>query len=185
LGQSYTTGELGVVWPDVAGDDALMSLFLSTDGGAHFSGGQAIAQVGNGYAVNDNARVAVAANGAGYVTWEDGGGLHVADLEPLTNAYERIKVHHPGLLELPVTCESPKGPCDASATVRAKGSKIATGHRKVPSAMTKILVLRLNATGVSLLSKARHHQLKALVTLKITHSPSKTERLVVHSLIVK
>ncbi len=184
LGQSYTTGELAVAWPDVSGDDGLMSLFISTDGGAHFSRGQAIAHVGHGYAVNDNARVAVAANGTGYVTWEDGGGLHVADLEPLTSAYERLKVHHPGLLELPVTCEAPTGSCDASATVRAKGSKIAAGHREVPSAMTRILTLRLNGKGRSLLSEARHHQLKALVTLKLTRSPTKTERLEVHSLIV-
>ena len=89
------------------------------------------------------------------------------------------------MLELPVTCEAPNGSCDASATVRAKGSKIAGGHRKVPSATTKLLILRLNGKGDSLLSKARHHRLKALVSLNITRSPSKTERLVVHSLIVK
>jgi hypothetical protein len=185
LGESYTTGELAAVWPDTSGDDGLMSLFISTDGGTHFSGGQAIAHVAGGYAINDNARVAVAANGTGYVTWEDDGGLRVADLEPLASGYERLEVHHSSKLELPVTCEAPKGSCTAIATVGAKGFKIAHGRRKVPSGTTKTLVLILNAKGISLLSKADHHELKALLSLKITHSPSKTELLKLHTLIAK
>ncbi len=185
LGESYTTGELAAVWPDTSGDNGLMNLFISTDGGAHFSGGQAIAHVGGGYAINDNARVAVAANGAGYVTWEDDGGLHVADLEPLTNTYARLTLHHPSKIELPVTCEAPKGHCDATATIRAKGFEIADGHRTVPAGMTKTLTLRLNGKGISLFSKAPHHRLKAFLTLEITHSPSKTEVLRVHTVIVK
>jgi hypothetical protein len=185
LGESFTTGELAAVWPDTSGDNGLMSLFISTDGGAHFSGGQAIAHVVGGYAINDNARVAVAANGAGYVTWEDDGGLHVADLEPLTTTYGRLTVHDSSKIELPITCEAPKGQCDATATIRAKGFEIAHGHRTVPAGMTKILTLRLNSKGTSLLSKASHHRLKAFLRLEITHSPSKTEVLRVDTVIVK
>ena len=43
-----------------------------------------IARIGFGYADWDNARVALAPDGAGFVTWDDAGGLHVANLEPLT-----------------------------------------------------------------------------------------------------
>jgi hypothetical protein len=185
LGESYTTGELAAVWPDTSADNGLLSLFISTDGGTHFSGGQAIARVAAGYAIDDNARVAVAANGTGYVTWEDDGGLHVADLEPLTSAYGRLEIHHSKELELPVTCEAPKGTCTAIASVRAKGSEIADGRRKVPSGTTKMLTLLLNSEGSSLLSEANHHELKALLSLKITRSPSKTELLNLHTLIVR
>jgi hypothetical protein len=185
LGESYTSGELAAVWPDVSGDDGLMSLYISTDGGAHYSAGQAIAHIAAGYAGNDNARVAVAADGAGYVTWQDDGGLHVADLEPLTTAYERLKVHDSNRLDLPVTCEAPKGSCAASAIVRASATKIADGHRKVPSGETKTLILVLNGKGDSLLSKASHHRLKASLKLAIEHSATKTERLVVHAVILR
>ena len=51
--------------------------------------------------------------------------------------------------------------------------------------MTKILTLRLNSKGTSLLSKASHHRLKAFLRLEITHSPSKTEVLRVDTVIVK
>jgi hypothetical protein len=57
---------------------------------------------------------------------------------------QRLKIHHPSKIELPVTCEAPKGSCTAIATVRAKGFEIADGRRKAPSGRTKTLVLVLN-----------------------------------------
>lgn len=182
LGESYTSGELAAVWPDVATDDGLMSLFISTDGGAHFSSGQVIGHVGFGYSEGDNTRVAVAANGSGYVTWEQAGGLQVANLEPLTTQYEHLKVHGGLRLELPVTCEAPTGSCKASASVRADGSEIASGHRKVPSGETKTLSIAIASKYGGLF---KHHRLKATLTLKITRSPIKTERLVVHATLTR
>ena len=81
IGENYTTGEVAIVWPDVAGANHQLSLYTSTDGGAHFSSVGDIARIGFGYADWDNARIALAPDGAGFVTWEDGGGLHVANLK--------------------------------------------------------------------------------------------------------
>jgi hypothetical protein len=183
LGENYSTGEVAAVWPDVGGDDGQLSLYISTDGGAHYSAGQDIGHVGSGYADNDNARVAVGQNGAGFVTWRDGGGLHVADLEPLASMYQRLKVHSLKV-DLPVTCEAVKGSCSASATIHAKGETIGTGGRKVPSGRTKTLVVKLNSKGDSLLRSARHHRLSASVKLSITHKGSKTDRLTIKAVLI-
>jgi hypothetical protein len=94
IGESYTTGEVAVVWPDVAGANHQLSLYTSTDGGAHFSSAQAIARIGSGYTDWDNARVALAPNGAGFVTWEDAGGLHVANLKPLALKRRALRHRH-------------------------------------------------------------------------------------------
>jgi hypothetical protein len=84
IGENYTTGEVAVVWPDVAGANHELNLHTSTDDGAHFSSAQDIAHIGAGYNDWDNARVALAPNGTGFVTWEDTGGLHVANLKPIS-----------------------------------------------------------------------------------------------------
>jgi len=184
LGENYTTGEVAAVWPNVAGDTGQMSLYLSTDGGTRFSSAQDIAHVQPGYAILDNARVAVAASGGGFVTFEDSGGLHVADLTTQAVAYERLTVHHPSTLELAVTCESPKATCKASGTVKVKGTTIATGHLSVPSGESSTLDLRLNATGRSLLTAAHGH-LKATLHLTITDPGTSPEQLTVHTVIVR
>jgi hypothetical protein len=184
LGENYTTGEVAAVWPNVAGDTGQMSLYISTDGGARFSSAQDIAQIQPGYAILDNARVALAANGGGFVTFEDSGGLHVADLTTLAAPYKRLTVHHPSTLELAVTCESPKAPCKASATVKVKGTTIATGHLSVPPGGTSTLLLHLNATGRALLAAAHGH-LKAILHLTITDPGASPERLTVHTVIVR
>jgi len=182
LGENFTTGELAAVWPDIGGETGLLSLFISTDGGANFSAAQDIAQIGSGWAGFDNARVAVAPNGTGFVTWEDGGGLHVADLNTLSVAYKRLKVHHPFTLELPVTCEAPKGSCKATASIKAKGFTIASGHLKVPSGRTLILRLVLHRRGRQLLAHAKGH-LDATLKLTITHPGASSERLVLRTVL--
>ncbi len=184
LGESFTTGELAAVWPDVAGEDERLSLYISTDGGTHFSSAQEIARIGAGYADFDNARVALAPDGAGFVTWEDANGLHVANLEPLAGAYARLIVHHPAKLELEVTCESPKAPCNVSAVVKVKGTTIATGHGVVASGSTATVDARLNATGRALL-KAAHGHLKATLHLTITAPGASPERLTAPTVIVR
>ncbi|HTU88237.1 MAG TPA: hypothetical protein VMF57_21835 [Solirubrobacteraceae bacterium] len=178
LGENYTTGELAAVWPDVAGDSHLLSLFISTDGGAHFSSGLDVARIGFGYAGLDDARVAVAANGNGFVTWLDASGLHVADLAPTGAAYEHLTVQPLGVLELPVTCEAPTGICHATARVTRKGVTLASGQRSVHSGQTKTLRLPLSAAGQSLLPGGGR-SVNATLELAITRPGVKATRLVV------
>jgi hypothetical protein len=83
IGENFTTGEVAAVWPDVAGETHQLSLYISTDGGTHFSSAEDVARIGSGYADWDNARVALAPDGDGFVTWEDNDGLHVANLKPI------------------------------------------------------------------------------------------------------
>ncbi len=176
LGQSFTTGELAAAWPDVTGSDGILSLFISTDGGTHFSAAQDIATIGSAYADGDDARVALAPNGTGFVTWRDGGGLHVADLDTLGLPYKRLTVHHGFELELPATCESPSSPCTARVRVRAKGTTIASAHVKVPSGRTVILRVHLGPKGKRLLAHAKGH-LAATLRLTITHPGASSERV--------
>jgi len=184
LGENYTTGEVAVVWPDVGGENGQMSLYISTDGGTHFSSAQDIARIAPAYSILDNARVALAPNGGGFVTWEDSGGLHVANLATLPSPYERLVAHPPhSLLELPVTCESPKAACKASATVKAKGSTIASGHVNVPSGLSSTLSLALDATGRGLLAAAHGH-LAATLSLTITDPGTSSQKLTVQTTLV-
>ena len=184
LGENYTTGEVAAVWPDVAGETHQLSLYISTDGGTHFSNAQDIAHISSGYADWDNARVALAPNGEGFITWEDDSGLHVANLEPQATPYARLLVHHRSLIKLEVTCESPKATCIAAAIIKVKGTVIAVGHGVVPSGTTTTLPVRLNATGRALL-KSAHGHLHATLHLSITDPGGSTERLTVHTVIVR
>ncbi|MDE3069818.1 MAG: hypothetical protein KGJ43_03725 [Acidobacteriota bacterium] len=183
LGESAESGELAAVWPDVGGPTGLMSLFISTDGGARFSAAQQIASVGFGYSGGDDARVAVAADGTGFVTFRDAAGLHVADLNTLGQPYRRLTVRHRRALEVPVTCESPKLACRASAIVKVRGVTIASGHMSVPSGMTETLRLVLRASGRHLLA-GHHGPLHATLELTITHPGASSERLTVHTELV-
>jgi hypothetical protein len=182
IGESFTTGELAAVWPDVAGETNQLSLYISTDGGAHFSNAQDIARIGSGYEDWDNARVALAPNGEGFVTWQDADGLHVADLETLPASYTHLVVDPRSKLELEVTCESPRSACAASAVVKDKGTKIGAGHASVPSGTTTTLDVPLNAAGRALL-KSSHRRLAATLRLSITNPGASTERLAVHTAI--
>jgi|SRR5580692_939394 hypothetical protein len=183
IGENFTTGEVAAVWPDVAGATHQLSLYISTDGGAHFSSAQDIAHIGPGYADWDNARVALAPDGEGFVTWEDGEGLHVANLEPLQTLYARLIVHRHSLMKLEVTCESTKATCIAGAIIRVKGTIVAVGHGGVPSGTTTLLPVRLNTTGRTLL-KAAHGRLHARLHLIVTDPGSSTERITVPTVIV-
>ena len=153
-----------------------------TETSAHFSAGDEIAKLGFGYAGGDNARVAVASNGTGWVTWQDAGGLHVANLEPLGGPYERLRVAH-GVVELPVTCEAPKGYCRAHLELTHGGAAIGSGERHVPSGGTRLVRVALNGTGTGLLAK-HGHRTKATLTLKITHAGATDDKLVVQTLLI-
>jgi hypothetical protein len=62
-----------------------MRLFASSDGGATFSE-RHVAFIGNAYAINDNAELAVADNGAGWLVFTESSGLKMADLSPIAGA---------------------------------------------------------------------------------------------------
>ncbi len=185
LAENYRTGELAAVWPDYSNSGpSVMRLYLSSDGGSHFSSAQDVASAGAAYAAFDNARAAIADNGTGFVTFQDGRGLQVADLEPLGLQYARLKLHRHFLLELPVTCQAPKGRCKASASIRVGATTIGSGHRTVPAGQTSILLIRLSAKGRTLLAAAHGH-LHATLKLTITHPSTKLDRLMVHTVIIR
>jgi hypothetical protein len=77
-------GNLAVAWPGTrAADQAtVMRLFSSSDGG-HTFGETDVAHVGSAYAINDNAQLAIADSGAGWLTFIDEGGLRMADTAPI------------------------------------------------------------------------------------------------------
>jgi hypothetical protein len=76
------TGTLYVAWPGENGSGSyVMHLWESTDGGQSFHGEREIATIGYGY--SEIPRLAVAADGQGWLTFKDAGGLEVADLTAL------------------------------------------------------------------------------------------------------
>jgi hypothetical protein len=76
------TGTLYVAWPgETSGGSYVMHLWESTDGGQTFHGERNIATIGFGY--SEVPRLAVAADGQGWLTFKDAGGLEVADLSAL------------------------------------------------------------------------------------------------------
>jgi hypothetical protein len=184
LAENQATGQLAAAWPDFnTSGTSVMRLWLSTDGGARFSAAQDVATVAGAYSDFDNARVAIAANGTGFVTFQDGDGLQVADLQPLGAQYARLKVVHPSVLEIPVTCQAPKGTCQAKATVRVSATTIAAGHRRVAAGQTSILRLTLNPAGRTRFAAAHRH-LRATLALRITHGGAPPDTLTVHSLLI-
>ena len=79
-------GRIAVVWPSpsaAVNGFRVMRLFTSSDGGASFAGPANIAAIASGYGLNDNAKLALADDGQGWLTFRDGGGLQVADLSAL------------------------------------------------------------------------------------------------------
>ncbi len=182
LSENGSTGQLAAVWPDdSAGGASVMRLWLSSDGGARFSAAQDIATLGPGYAAFDNARVAIADNGTGFVTFEDADGLQVASLEPIGVQYARLTVVHPWALELPVTCQAPDHTCTATASVRVGAVMIAGGRRRVAAGRTSTLRLELTATGQARL--AAHRRLAATLALRLTRDGAPPDTLTVHTLI--
>ena len=79
------SGRIAVVWPSPSAINGfrVMRLFTSSNGGASFDGPANVAAMAGGYAINDNAKLALADDGQGWLTFRDGEGLKVADLSPL------------------------------------------------------------------------------------------------------
>lgn len=82
ISENPETGTLYVAWPgETSGGSYVMQLWESTDGGQTFHGERNIATIGYGY--SEIPRLAVAADGQGWLTFKDAGGLEVADLSAL------------------------------------------------------------------------------------------------------
>jgi hypothetical protein len=80
--ENSTTGYIYVAQPVIDGaGEYVMRLWESTNGGATFAGERDIATIGFGY--SGIPRLAVAADGQGWLTFNDAGGLEVADLNAL------------------------------------------------------------------------------------------------------
>jgi hypothetical protein len=173
LGENLDTGELAAVWPQFGTSEGdLLRLYLSSDGGKHFSPAQYIANA-DGYQDNDNARVAVADNGTGFVTFLDDTGLQISDLYPLSSQYHKLKRkngrHGREIVLVPVTCPAAKGGCEARVSLAHphKGHSVTlASHHFSIEAGTTTLKLALDRAGIRLLA-ADHGRLRVILTLVI------------------
>jgi hypothetical protein len=78
------SGRVAAVWPTPTRVDGFyqLRLFASADGGASFTGPANIATIDTAYGLHDNAKLALADDGQGWLTYRDGDDLKVADLTP-------------------------------------------------------------------------------------------------------
>jgi hypothetical protein len=174
LGENYDTGEIAAVWAQDS--SSRMRLYLSTNGGKKFSPAQNIAAIGSSYGspILDNARVAIADNGTGFVTFVDQRGLEVADLFPTNSQYGKLHVHK-GKAAVTVTCPAPKGKCKIKATLTSKKlGKIASRMLKLAAGKTKTFTLN-----VSSLAKPVRAKLTIVIRLPGGSSHTITSRPVV------
>jgi hypothetical protein len=75
------SGKVAVAWPTTRASDGarVMRLYTSTNGGTTFAASLDIAHIGPAYGIGDNAQLAPADDGSGWLTFLDSGGLEVAD----------------------------------------------------------------------------------------------------------
>ncbi len=85
IDESADGSHVAVAWPGRRAGDAarVMRLYMSASAGAGFGGEVDIGSVGDGYAIGDNAAVAVANGGSGWATFRDATGLHLLDFSPI------------------------------------------------------------------------------------------------------
>jgi hypothetical protein len=119
------TGALYVATPVIEGEEYVMRLWESSDGGKTFHGERDIAKIGPGY--SGVPRLAVAADGQGWLTFNDGGGLEVADLTaPLTPPSPPVV----SSLTIPKQTDRVKSKGDLSVVVDCAGARC-TGSLKL------------------------------------------------------
>jgi hypothetical protein len=82
------SGRIAVVWPGPRSFDGsyTMLLYVSSNAGASFAGPVTVARLGSGYGIGNNAQLAMADDGQGWLTFRDAAGLQVADLSPVAAA---------------------------------------------------------------------------------------------------
>jgi hypothetical protein len=86
IDENASTGELAVAWPKFAPAGTVLRLWTSSNGSAFKSVGD-VAKVGFAYA--GNAYLALNSKGNGFVTFQDHGGLELADLTPIKKAKKK------------------------------------------------------------------------------------------------
>jgi hypothetical protein len=86
IDENANTGELAVAWPKFAPSGTLLRLWTSSNGSAFKAVGD-VAKVGFAYA--GNAYLALNSKGNGFVTFQDHGGLELADLTPIKKAKKK------------------------------------------------------------------------------------------------
>lgn len=91
IDENASTGEIAVVWPTFGPGGDEMRLWISTNGGASFTYRGDIARFGAAY--SGSANVAIDSKGGGFLTWQDGNGLEVADLVPIAKPKHKHKRH--------------------------------------------------------------------------------------------
>ena len=176
LGENYDTGQLAAVSPSLGSSSDVMRLYLSSDGGGHFSEAQDVASIGDAYAGPDNARVSIADNGTGFVTFQDHRGLEVADLQPLPAQFKHVHAHGKSA-GVPVTCPAPKGSCSVQLTLAvAHYKQPLRSHFTVAAGVTRTLRLRL-PKAVQTLLRSDHGSLKARLTVLIRVRGASAEKL--------
>jgi hypothetical protein len=90
INENASTGDVAVVWPKFSSaGGGEMRLWVSTNGGTSFTNKGTIAKFGDSY--SGSANLALNSSGGGFLTWQDGAGLEVADLA--SNAPRKHKKH--------------------------------------------------------------------------------------------
>ena len=170
LGENAQTGELAAAWPyePRAGSGAQLRAYLSTNAGASFSPGEIVAQVGPGYTVNSNARLALSPDGAGVITFQDAGGLEVADLNPSPAQFARLSGNGSSVL-VPVLCPAPRGHCTVRVAItlgahRASRALLGGTRFTVAAGATRRLRVKLSA---ALQRALRSHRGRVAATLSL------------------
>ena len=156
IAEDSSTGAVTVAWPmETSSGNYVMETWTSTNGAATFSGPTSLAEIPGAYA--GPARIAMTA-GAGFVTWEDSGGLELVDLpispnvssgpySPLTPV--RVCDTRPGNpSSLSGTAAQCNGTSNVGTTLAAGGTETITvaGAFSVPSDATAV-VLNVAAVG--------------------------------------
>lgn len=173
--ENQETGTLYVVAPVIDGEEYVMRLWESSDGSKTFHGERDIAKISSGY--TGIPRLAVAANGQGWLTFNDGGGLEVANLigpgaSSLTIPKQTDHVDSKGETSVVVDCAGAK--CTGSLkllvhlkqkTGKGKKTKTITVVKTIGVASLHSLAigadkvaLKLGGKGLKLL-KADHYKL--------------------------
>lgn len=176
LGENINTGELVAAWPQLSATGDLMRAYISTDGGARFAPAEDVATIGSSYSNFENARVAVAPNGSGWVTFTDAGGIEVANLYPIGAQYKILGSAGGGqVVKVPFICPAPSGSCRVTALLTG-GTVLAQDTFKLPAGASRSLKLHLNRAGLKLLTGARGTR-RARLTLMVRLPGGATTKL--------
>jgi hypothetical protein len=81
INENASTGEIGVLWPKFGNVGGAMRLWTSKDAGSQFTAQGTVATFGDAYAGTTS--LALNNTGGGFLTYQDGAGLQLADLAPV------------------------------------------------------------------------------------------------------